>query len=253
MIIFLNSTILKLEIMKKQINKLVTLLILSVLTLSACSIDCTEGSGKQITENRAIDNFDEIELSGVVKLEIIQDGTSGMQITADDNVLPELKTTVSGGTLEIGLEGNYCNVGNISIVLHSKNLKGLEASGVSEIISNTLIKAEDFKLGLSGASKVSLNLNTANLNTESSGTSTINLIGQARKHNIEMSGATKLNASDFIVSEYDIESSGASNCKVNVLTSLSANTSGASVIMYKGNPKDVDIKKTGSSTIEKDN
>jgi hypothetical protein len=235
--------------MKKQINKLAALLLLSLITLNACNIDCTEGSGRQVSEKRNIDNFENIDLRGVIKLEIIQDGTTSLEITADDNILPELKTSVSGNTLEIGLEGSYCNVGNISIVLHTKRLNGIDASGTSEIVSNTIINSDEFKLNLSGASKVTLKLNTGNLSTESSGSSSINLIGQARKHDIDMSGATKLSALDFVVNDYNIESSGSSNCQINVMSTLNANTSGASEIIYKGSPKDIVNKKSGSSTI----
>jgi hypothetical protein len=237
--------------MKINFNKFKTLLFLTVITLNACNVDCTEGSGKQITESRTISDFDKIELNGAIKLEIIQDSTLGMQITADDNILSQLKTTVNGGVLEIGLEGNYCNTGEISIVVHSRNLKAIDVSGASEIISNTLISSDEFKLVLSGSSEISLNLSAGNLITKSSGSSTINLVGQARKHDVDMSGSTELNAFDFTVSEYILESSGASNCKINVLTSLITNTSGTSEIVYKGSPKDIKSDKTGVATIEK--
>jgi len=236
--------------MKTNINKIL-LLLLTVFMFNACNTDCEEGSGKQITENRNLTDFEKIEISGAIKLEIIQDSSLGMQIIADDNILPELKTTVSGGVLEIGLEGNYCNTGEIRIILHSKSLKAIAVSGASEIISNTLISSNEFELALSGSSEISLILNTGNLVTKSSGSSTINLVGQARKHDVDMSGSTELNAFDFVVNEYILESSGASNCKINALTSLSTNTSGTSEIVYKGNPKYIKSDKSGVATIEK--
>ena len=135
--------------------------------------------------------------------------------------------------------------------MHSKSLKAIAVSGASEIISNTLMSSNEFELALSGSSEISLILNTGNLVTKSSGSSTINLVGQARKHDVDMSGSTELNAFDFVVNEYILESSGASNCRINALTSLITNTSGTSEIVYKGNPKDIKSNKSGVATIEK--
>ena len=98
-----------------------------------------------------------------------------------------------------------------------------------------------------------MDLSAADVETRASGSTEINLKGQAASHNVHISGVGNLHAFDFVVGNYDIKTSGAGNCQVNVLKSLVTNTTGTSNIEYRGNPSTVDTKKTGASQIRKVN
>jgi len=54
-----------------------------------------------------------------------------------------------------------------------------------------------------------------------------------------------------VVGDYDISTSGAGNCEINVLHSLNVSSSGASEVKYKGNPSSVNNDKSGASTLQK--
>jgi hypothetical protein len=230
-------------------KKLKYLLFIAIIAISACNSDCIKGSGNSKSEDRSISDFSKIEFGGNIKLTIYQDGNTSMNITADDNILKEIETNVNGDVLKIRMKGNYCNLGPIEIVLHTKKLDGIDASGSAEIISANPINSDNFDLKLSGNSKVDLDLVTGRLKTETSGSAEINLKGQAREHILDMSGSTQLSAFDLVVGDYKIESSGSSDCKINVLNTLNVKSSGASNIQYKGNPKTVNNDKSGSSDL----
>ena len=66
-----------------------------------------------------------------------------------------------------------------------------------------------------------------------------------------MSGAGNLNALDFVVANYRVETSGLSRCKINVLKELSINTSGAGSVEYKGNPTQINNQHSGLTSIKK--
>jgi hypothetical protein len=68
-----------------------------------------------------------------------------------------------------------------------------------------------------------------------------------------LSGSGDIDALDFVVGKYNIETSGASHCKINVLKDLSVHTSGASEIEYRGSPSNVSSDKSGASSITKIN
>jgi hypothetical protein len=53
------------------------------------------------------------------------------------------------------------------------------------------------------------------------------------------------------VGKYDVQTTGASECKINVLNDLDIHTTGAADISYKGNPAHVTTSKTGASDIKK--
>lgn len=238
--------------MMKRFTTFSFLIIVALLStaITACNYACKSGSGKQVSENRSIGDFTKVELGGNFKLMIRQDSVTSMTVKADDNIIKDIKTRVSGDVLEIELDGNFCDIGDIIIELSSKQWEGIDASGSTQIISENQINTEDFELNLSGSSKVELNLVAGILKTNSSGNSIINLKGQARRHDANLSGSTELNAFDFTVSDYRIESSGSSNCAINVLSNLEVKTSGASKILYKGTPKNISNDKSGTSVLE---
>jgi len=221
------------------------------LLFSGCNrFGCIEGSGNQITTNRTVEPFTFIETGGSVKL-VLKQGPESLRIVADDNIMEKIRTRVRGNTLTIDMDGNFCNSGPITIYVGSKSYEGIEASGAVEIVSDGMLQVKDFELDLSGSSKVDLNLNAANVLTQSSGSSEIAIKGQASTHEVDLSGSASIDALDFIVGRYRIESSGASESRINVLNELSVRSSGASDIEYRGNPSKVHNDDSGASSLRK--
>ncbi|MGZ3929605.1 MAG: GIN domain-containing protein, partial [Mucilaginibacter sp.] len=72
-------------------------------------------------------------------------------------------------------------------------------------------------------------------------------------HKLVAIGSGKIYALDFVVGNYDIQTTGASECQINVLHELNVNTTGAADIKYRGNPTNVNSSKTGSASITKIN
>jgi hypothetical protein len=238
--------------MKKTFFNLIVLISgISLLLLSSCRLMCVHGSGNQITENRSVGEFTKIDVSGQFKVVLKQDSTSTLKITGDDNLMKYIKTSVSDGKLKIYSKKSLCSSGEIVINVGIRDIKDIDASGAVQIASDGKITAQDLHFDVSGATKITMDLNVANLTTEGSGATRISLTGQASTHNVDLTGAGKINALDFVVGNYNIETSGATKCEINVLNSLSVHTSGASTIRYRGNPKTVNNDKSGASSLKK--
>jgi hypothetical protein len=94
-------------------------------------------------------------------------------------------------------------------------------------------------------------MNAANVRTTSSGASEIFLKGQASSHEVDLSGSSEINALDFVVGKYRIESSGSANSKINVLNELEVKSSGSSDVEYRGNPSKLSNDDSGASSIRK--
>jgi len=75
-----------------------------VLLLSACGLMGVTGSGEIIRESRAVSNYSRITFAAPGELTIVQDGSEGLIIEGDDNLLPYIKTSVTGGVLRIYTE-----------------------------------------------------------------------------------------------------------------------------------------------------
>lgn len=222
--------------------------------LSSCVFKCVHGSGHQVSENRKVSDFTKIEISGGFKVNLKQDSSLAVTVTADDNLLKYIKTTVSDNKLIIDNgDKNICNSGETVITVGVRNIEEVKASGAVELVSDGKISAKDLHFKLSGATKINMDIDAANVSTEGSGATEINLKGQASSHNVDLSGSGKVYALDFVVGNYNISTSGASECQINVLHDLNVHTSGASSIKYKGNPARINNDKSGASSITKIN
>jgi hypothetical protein len=226
--------------------------LISAGSLSSCMLHCVHGSGHQATENRKVtQDFTKLEVSGAFKVILKQDSSGTISLTADDNILKYIKTKNEDGTLQIFTHQNICNAGDMTVTIGVKNLESIRGSGATEFSATGKLVCKDVELHLSGSSKVTLDLNAANVNIEGSGDTELDLTGQATSTHVDMSGVARVSAYDFVVSDYEISTSGSSNCEINVLHSLHVSSSGSSEIKYKGNPTDVNNEKSGSSSLEK--
>ncbi len=224
---------------------------LGVLFSSCNGFNCVSGSGNQISQNREVGSFTRVETSGSMKVVLKQGSGNGLRIIADDNILKEIETYVRGNRLVIDLDGNFCDVGPITVYVTSKEFEGVDASGAVEILSDGKLNVKDFDLDLSGSSKIVLELNAANVKTSSSGASEIFLKGQAGSHELDLSGSSSVKALDFVVGRYRIESSGASDSQINVLNELNISSSGSSDVEYRGNPSSIKNDESGASSLRK--
>jgi hypothetical protein len=221
--------------------------------LPSCRLGCVRGSGHQVTESHKIGNFTKLEIDGAFRVNLKQDSSGTASITGDDNLLKYIRSENDGDKLVIESRKNFCSSGEMVINIGIKTLERLEGSGAVEFVSDGKLNTKDLDIRLSGASKVDLDLTAANVTTHGSGATEIMLKGQATSHKVDLTGSGKVSALDFVVGSYDISTTGASHCDINVLNSLNVSTTGSSDIRYRGNPTNVTTSKTGASSVTKIN
>lgn len=239
--------------MKKQPLLILSAFVLFFSLATSCKNECKTGSGKTVSENRKVDDFNKINVSVAytsVRM-ILKQGNPSIKITADDNLLKITKTDVSGDELKITTDGTICNAQALVVEISNPNYSSVKSTGAIELSSDTTLNVKDFDLALSGKSNIDLALNASNVSVVSSGSATINLKGQAAANNVTLSGSSNLNAFDFAVANYKIETHGVANCKINVLSDLNVNINGAGEVQYKGNPTKIDNNHAEAARIKK--
>ena len=203
---------------------------LSLSILSSCRLGCVKGSGHQITENHKASDFTRLDISGGFKINLKQDSSLTVSVTADDNLMKYIHINSEGDKLRIYSKKNICGSGEIVLNIGVKNLEVIKTSGGISLVTDGKLNTKDLHLELNGASRIDMDLNAANLFTEGSGSTDMTLRGQATSHKIEFAGSGKVKAGDFVVGSYDIETTGASECTINVLKDLNVNTTGALIL-----------------------
>lgn len=188
-----------------------------------------KGSGNIKTEQREVSEFNSVKVGGAIVVEITAQKDYGLEVEGDDNILPLIKTEVDGDTLRISSEKGYSASNPIRVRISAQNIDDLD---------------------LSGASKVSIvNLDNESLNVDASGASKISCEGKTKNLTVDMSGASNLDGEKLFAENVSVDASGASKASVAVKDSLKADLSGASKVVYYGNPTNFENKTSGASSI----
>jgi hypothetical protein len=211
----------------------------------------TTGSGTTKTESRAVSGFSSIVISGVGQLTIDQTGTESLTITADDNILPDLTSTVTNGQLQLGTKPNTTIQTNNPIQYHVtvKNLTGLSVAGAADATMAKLTTST-LSVEVSGTGSISiagLGAQSAQINLLGAGE--ITLSGQAQSQTATIAGAGAYHGEQLDTDSAVVQVSGAGQAAVHVSQSLNATVSGAGTITYSGNPSQVSSNVTGAGSI----
>jgi len=220
---------------RKNIVKLVLINILVgvfIISIASCSLLYRElaGSGNVISEDRDVEGFDKVELAGIGNLIIQQGNEEYLTIEAEDNLVSNITTKVSGNKLTIGFERGIMLVPTKQLNYHLtvKDLNSISLSGAG------VINCPDF--------------NTDSLKVSISGAGSTEIAGSVGKQDIVLSGAGSYIAKDFISKECIVNIRGAGSATVNVTDSLNATITGVGSINYIGDP-DVTFKRLGVGNI----
>lgn len=112
----------------------------------------------------------------------------------------------------------------------------INVTGGSTISPMTAL-ANECTINALEAGKVMGELTTTTLDCEASGASNVNLSGVGRTVKFEVTGTSRLSASNFVTDHCTLEISGASYAHVNCTNSLTADSSGSSQVYYAGECK----------------
>ena len=238
---------------KHYLYTLLFITVVSIAVLPSCRFKCIKGSGHQITEAHKVGSFTKLEISGGFHVNLKQDSSGNVSITADDNLMQYIHTNNDGDVLHIYSKKNMCGSGEMVLNIGVKNLDEIRTSGGINLVTDGKLVTKDLHLHMSGATKLDMDLTADNVISEGSGSTELNLKGQAVSHKVELTGSGKVNALDFVVGSYDIETTGASECNINVLKELNVNSTGAAEVKYRGNPSNVNTSKLGASSVTKIN
>lgn len=243
-------------------NFILPIILLSSMVFSNCTVDGSSfnnftsksitASSTQVSETRKLSTFEGIEASNAIDIVIVDDTYNGeITITAPDNVMKEVKSVVENKVLKLYLEKSIrFNSKKVEVRIPHRKLRYVSLSGACSLKASHMMKIEEFKLDISGASKFEMNLMTNKINVDLSGASDAIINGNAQTMYADISGASSLKATDLKVASATVEASGASSAKLWVVDELNADASGASSIKYK-NASNIKLvkKSSGASSV----
>lgn len=260
-------------------KKIILLIILSGMALAAAG---------QLTETRTVAGFTGIDASGVFDITVTKGAKESLVITADEKVMPNVRSTVSNGVLKLYIDKSVQNVRTLKAAITVKELETVRLTGACKLSSEAVftpakcdidlsgasslrltVKTGQLSLDASGACKVALNatvkeiefdlsgavnvqseLTADRVSVDMSGSCKVELSGAANAAVFDLSGASKVKAADLALKKAEVKTSGAGNVEIYVTEALSVRSSGTSTIRYKGKPSAFEVKTSGASVLK---
>lgn len=190
-----------------------------------------KGSGTLKSETRNLSGFKKIKAAGAISLNVTVQKDFAVAVETDDNLMQHITTEVSGETLSISPKDSINPSSMIKVTVSMPALTDMDISGASTA-AVTDMKGGDLDLNASGASKITVG-------------------GEVGTLDADASGASSINAENLKAENAKANSSGASTVTVNAASEADLQASGASTVIYLGEPKKLTQNSSGASSIKK--
>jgi hypothetical protein len=198
--------------------------------------DCVNGSGSVSSENRFVNNFDRISLSGAGQVFVTQGNETAVIIKAQPNILNEIKTEVKDSELRIGVRRCIRAYSEIEIYVTTPNIRSLNISGSGSIKGQNDWFTGDLDLRVSGSGNIQVDAVGEDFKAFVSGSGNIQVAGAAQSLTTSTSGSGDIRAFDLNTQECESIISGSGDVEVSVSNILKARISGSGDVRYKGTP-----------------
>jgi len=237
--------------MRMLVTKIRTVLI--VLLLATLLITPSACYGDVETENYNFSDFNDVMISSAFKVEITQASSYSVSVTVDADKMELIRVTKEGDQLIIGINPHLVPVDfhTLEAKITMPDIIGLTLAGATSCDLQGFSFPHEFSLNLSGASRISGDLDAGDVHFIVSGASTVQIKGTANDMLADVSGASNMNLSSFELNNANIYLSGASKGNIKLNGTLDASLSGASKLTYKGSPTLGNVNTSGASTINK--
>ncbi len=196
------------------------------------------GSGKLVTETRTLPYFHSVHISTAGKVYVTQGPGQAVSVTADDNVLEYITTSVIDGRLVIGVEhGVRLSNFTLRLNLTMKDLQELSTSSAGSIIGRNRFEADNVRLASSSAGDIRLDLEANEVRSLLSSAGDFFLRGNVETHEAVLTSAGDLHAFDLITNVTRITVSSAGDAEVFATDLLDVTINSVGSVFYKGHPQ----------------
>ncbi|WP_168208712.1 head GIN domain-containing protein [Chitinophaga sp. XS-30] len=236
-----------------SVSLLLCLLVIFGLILSSCSRENVHGSGRMVTEERAVGRFEDITLEGPLQVHLEQDQRVPVVIEAEDNVMRFVETFVNGTTLHVKIRNNV-NLKSfrpINVYVQNDEFRRIIFSGSGSLTANDTITSTLFSYEINGSADARLKLDANEVELIVNGSGDMEVEGRAGDYRAEINGSGDINAIGLQVENARIRISGSGEQRIWVLDLLDARITGSGNIRYKETPGTVNTSINGSGKVIK--
>ena len=209
------------------------------------------GSGAVKTEPRSVSDFHALDLSLAGNVEFSVSDHYSVEVQAQENLLPILKTEVENGKLKIYFSENVRQSQDIKIRVSAPSFEALELAGSGTMRAMTAIKSSRMSMEVSGSGNLYLSQGEfGEVDCAISGSGGIELGGTANTLKVDVSGSGEVQAKELTTNSLDAEVAGSGTISCHVVQTLKADIAGSGEVFYSGTPT-VDADVSGSGKVKR--
>lgn len=209
------------------------------------------GSGPIQTETRSASGFHGIDLQISGDVEVTVGENYAVEISAQQNLLPLLKTAVEDGSLRIYSDDNFNTSEAIKIRVTAPALDQLSLGGSGSIRVLNALRAEKMDIAVAGSGDIyCLQGDFGYLSVSIAGSGGVELGGKANDMRTDISGSGDVRAKILTTNTLKVGISGSGTVSADVSANLRADISGSGDVFYSGSPS-VETNVSGSGSVKK--
>ncbi|AYA35942.1 PspC domain-containing protein [Hymenobacter oligotrophus] len=201
-------------------------------------------------------DFSKVEVNGAYHVVLRQGGEYKVQAYGTERELTQLDVHRNGDELVVrprntSLLGNWRRTDGDEVLVEVTlpTLRGLELAGAVKAEATGFEDLGNLEVEQAGASHLRFAGNCNTLSLDLAGACKSSLTGRADQLRIEGSGACEVQAGEFAVNNAEVELTGVSKARLQVVRQLRTDVSGASQVAYSGSPTNVRNSKSGASKV----
>jgi hypothetical protein len=188
----------------------------------------TVGEGPLVSEQRTVGSFTGVESGGGVHVTVRIGSPQSVEVRAQENILPIIETTVSGGTLHIGGRSSYSTSRGVEVSIVTPKLEAIELSG-GAVGTVTAVATERFSATVSGGAE-------------------LRATGRVTSVSLEASGGGRAYLGGLTATSADVNVSGGAHGEVLASDRVSGSASGGGTLTVRGGAR-VDVDVSGGASV----
>lgn len=222
--------------------------------LFACQPNDSRSKGEQVEEERSLQPFSRLKVSGIINLYLSQGDSESLRVEGDSKWVDQLKVEQRGDRLTISLkEGqkSWSKNEKIEVYLQLKDLRELEFEGAGQVKTTSILDLDELLIVGNGVGNIVLELEAERLEAELNFVGNMEIKGFAREFLLENEGLGSIDASKLICQKVELSSSGIGKIAVHAEEELTMNISGIGSVSYTGNPTKVTENVSGLGKVNR--
>lgn len=209
------------------------------------------GKGPLKSETRSASDFHavDVEIPGDVEVRVADQYS--VEVQAQENILPLLKTEVENGHLKLYFSESVSNVKDLKVRIAGPSFDELDLSGSGTLKTTTPLSGQKLTLEIGGSGSIDIpQADVSEMKCSIAGSGNIQVSGKSSDISFEIAGSGDIAAKGLVANTAKAEIAGSGSVTCNVAQTLKAEIAGSGDVYYTGTPS-VDTDVSGSGKVKK--